>query len=610
MPIIAFILGAGALFLIGTTILWFLTDFNTALRYSYIATGAATAVAYYWQVIGNIRREGTTIHERLVQSVGSANVLSSPAAIFKVAVYFIKEGMIRLTYWPVELGLANKGLAFTQAATLGQRSAIGTDVINRMPLMTATAMLAINLVLFLLQYFFAIEGRTTAFGYTVLLSLVATIIWLLDCLVNPIEIQLRMRGSPREVFLRFAYVCFTTLVSLVILILTYRRLTQSEAGVLSVGLDVLLAGKNNPELGQLLSDVWSALTDWELGQALARIRATDAGLATSLLACGLFYATIGRRVLASVTSHSLFYRTPAESLVAAMTLANIGAFDEAKPYADELSEHHPVRSVIDIRKALAAREFETARGMTERFVNRRRRDIGIEGDVHLDDRERWFILMAMVFEIPDGAMQLEFAKWSAHQVFTRTQDIAKMLATQMMYGGITRVATFAHYLDLLLAESGEGVTASKLEVVKRFLIPNWETLGGDTERESNFENRLIAATVGACQTEKALLFLNSSNLFRTIPELDERAFGRYVSPDLPRFLTDVGSLASLTGLDRFYVQDLLFTVGKLASAEEATALRAAADQLMHAWGESAFDRFGLSTKLMTAVGDALPALLH
>src|SRR5262249_18099408 len=145
------------------------------------------------------------------------------------------------------------------------------------------------------------------------------IVWFVDFLFNPIEVQLRKAGTTREAILRFALVAALSLVAVVVLIFTYRLVTNSNPSLIGVLTDVLFAGHFNPDRKEIEGAVSEALAHGDLRAALAAVWNMELSLFVSLAVCVLFYLTIVKRAIPMLLGGgSVFNRTPEESAQAGM----------------------------------------------------------------------------------------------------------------------------------------------------------------------------------------------------------------------------------------------------------------------------------------------------
>ena len=596
---------------------WLAFGFSFAIRYLYLSIGIVVAITAVIQAIRVWTRQETTLHSQLVNTVLRQKLLSSKSNTFRIAVSLLKEAALRVPYWPLELSRLTLQEKINRAPNLIAKSAVALDFSPRFPVITASWMLAINLVFLGLRITFDFPPGG-AFQFYVTVCMFVTIIWFLDFFLNPIEVQLRQSGTLYDTALRFALVCILSLFAVVVLVYTYRLTTTTDGSFIGVLSDVLFAGRFNPNLKAIEDELAKSLSAGDIKLTLAALGKIDRSLFVSLAACILFYSTIGKRLWPILKGRgSLFRRTTQESETAANTSLQLAEFDTARRYAVELPADHLIHSMINLREAIDQRRFEDAYEMIEDMVNRARRQNKHEQPVVLDAREKWFMLASISSGLQDGLGDIEFVIWSVDRPWLELRDLGKFIVTLSLYGGAPQVVAFSHYLYAVLAEKGTRAELFRQKVVSRFLIGAWEPVSHVSVDADSFETSYIDYLAGAVQSEKVSYLLRAAPIYQQAArDLDQKTFDDYVVfPDLKQW-ADVSRFSALQSIDRMYVVDVMISLAELAKQsglDDALSLSSgisdAKSKLEEGWGMPIAERLGMNSELIRQLGAALGSAL-
>lgn len=599
---------AGVIFVIS----WMIVGFHVAGRYLYITIGLLAAIAYLGTVFWRLSHGGDTLQARMINTVNRSVMLSTARKRLAVISSVAKEASLRVIYWPYELAFAIFDIRAQSAPNIAVRNALALQISSLLPLYAASTMLALNLAMYLLYSIFQFKPGG-AFQLMIICSMYITIIWFLDFLVNPVEIQLRQSGSPTDVMYRFVALCVISILAVVILIHTYRLTSGAPTSLVTALIDVLFAGQSNPEVRRVMAAAYERFSAGDLVGSWTALAGMDRSLVVSITVCVLFYLTVGSRVKSLVMGgRSMFVRPEKESEQAANAAVIIGDYALARTYATELPRDHWSQSSIDVVESLSKRQFDKAFASIERLANRMRRSNGLEDAVQLDDREKWLLLGIKVNEMFDRDLELEFARWSIDQPYLQGRDLAKFIATRMISGGVPHVIAFAHYLSATLERTDPRTEWFRTHVISKFFAHYWNAHGHPTIEGGAFEANYADYLASAMHSDKVLHLVGSSPLFKAAPpELDLRAFGPTLgAPSLTEW-ADPNNFLQVQGADRFYVADALVTIGSVLSQNDNDDARALAQdlqrtkaQLEHAWGERPFDRLGLSDETVSRVAQA------
>jgi hypothetical protein len=621
--VVKFTFGAAKFAIVLGGISWALFGFSFALRYLYLSIGIGAALSTILLTVSRLTQHDGTMHAQIVNILFRQQAFSSTSKVLRFLLFMLKESALRLTYWPFELGLMAIDDRLRRAPNVNARGAIGREFAPRLPVMIAGWMLAINLVLLCLYTLFQFEPGG-AFQVIVTICMYATIIWYVDFLFNPIEVQLRQAGTVKEATVRFVFMCVLAIIAVVTLVYTYRILMSSNVSLSVVIGDVLFAGRFDTELKAAETAVYEALSKGDFVAAWEAFSNIKQGSLISVAACLLFYSTIVKRLWPILKgSESVFRRTETESAAAAAASLELGAFDDARRYASELPVDHVLVSLIDVREAFAKRRFNDAYGMIERLVNQARRQNRLVDSVTLDKREIWFALVVLGNSGPDGILDLDFAVWSVEQPYLQEHDLAKFIVTRAFYGGIPHVVAFAHYLYTVLEGRGERAAQFRENVVAGFLIGAWHTRTSETMSGAAFEKSYLEFLTSGIQTEKAYYLLKNAPVFMSAPiDLNDKAFSAFFplphTKGLPvsKDWVDVAIFANLQSVDRVYVIDTMATLAGLFAQSPDEETRQLAEQLVatrgkleEQWGYRVFERLGMSNDILRQVGTALVSVV-
>ena len=418
--IVKFILSVAAFAIVCGGVAWALFGASFAIRYLYLSVGIADAVAIIFVTFQRLHQHDGTVYSQFLNNLVRTQAFSSTSKVLRTALFLVREAALRLTYWPFEIGLLALEDRQQRAPNNAVRSALAKEFGPRIPLLTVSGMLAVNLTFLCLYYLFKFQNGG-AFHVIVTISMYVTIVWFLDFFFSPIEIQLRQAGTARQATTRFAMICALSLAAIISLVYTYRLLADQKTSLAGVVSDVLFAGRFNTDFKQAETAFYDALVKADFAGAWGALSHIDQGFLISIAACLLFYSTIVKRIWPVLTGGaSVFKRTEAESLTAAATSLQLGAFDDARSYASELPVDHPFANLIDIREAFAQCKFGDAYGMIAQFVIQSRRQNRSKAVTALDRRETWYVLAINSNAGLDGLLDLEFAVWSIDQPYSRS----------------------------------------------------------------------------------------------------------------------------------------------------------------------------------------------
>ncbi|MCC7253707.1 hypothetical protein [Hyphomicrobium sp.] len=253
-----FSVGIAVIAIVAGATAWLLFGWDIATRYLYLWTGIGVAIVTLFAMAKRLRQRTGTIHDQILGEMTLQGATSQPSKILRLLLSIAKEAIVRITYWPLEIGLMAAEDHIQRAPNLAAKTAVGYRFSPYLPLVTAAAMFFINIILLILYSVFQFPPGG-AFEATITVCIVATIIWFADLLVNPIERQLRTTGTASDAATRFVFVFGLAVLAVIVLIYTYRLLTTTNTSLAVVVGDVLFGGHFNPDVKRTVFSVYEAL---------------------------------------------------------------------------------------------------------------------------------------------------------------------------------------------------------------------------------------------------------------------------------------------------------------------------------------------------------------
>jgi hypothetical protein len=601
MPIIIVFIGLSSCALIALLGGWYFFGWAISLRYLYLSTGLIIAAVYPWMILrSQAGDKNETFFNKLRRRMGRNIIQNSSYLKAVTALALIRETALRIPYWPLEFAIAGTGLAMESAPNVEMRNALGYTLKPRMPLVTSATMLLINLAFLILFYITNWGGIKGAFDSIIFMAMIVTIIWLFAFVFVPIEMELRVLGSRKGAIVNFIKVSCYTFLSVCILSFIYRRISGTDISFFEVASGTLTAGHLYAEQGPL-SKIWTAVTNRDF----AALHAMPRDYVLTLLAAILFDIAIIKRVTGFIFNRGqAFTRTTEESEAALQVSILLQSFDEAERYAVELPPNHPQQTALELNTHLRNNAFPKALELVEKFVNRLQFAAGDDSHITLDYREKWLVAATRITAEHGDDRALQYLVWSIQQPELETRDLVKLVAMQVVHGGVSQVIAFSHYGYTLCDSEVRGPVRDKLwfqerlESIARLGIGDWSERRGDSNDSSSFEGSYLDFIVETIRFEKAMMILSGSRLFKNAPrEMDEKTFGRFLQPPSFQNWTNVGWLSEAESADRFYILDTIFLLRGLKLAPDLdSGLNEAFKKLDHAWGGHVLRRFGVSDR--------------
>ncbi|WP_129270712.1 hypothetical protein [Bradyrhizobium betae] len=597
---------------------WAAFGLNFVLDYLYLSIGILSALVMVADVYRSWTQRGTTVRDRFANDFMTRQMFSSTRGIVGIALRLVKEASLRLTYWPLELCLLPVQERVKQAQDRATRGAIALQATPRLPVISASWMLAINLIWLGLWTVFQFKPGSS-FQLYITISMYVTIVWFLDFFINPIEKQIRSVGSFPKAVMRYAFVCIVSLFGAVVLIYTYRLTITTNASLSGTVSDVLFAGAYNEEFKGLKERISKSLLGGDFNAAWLSLAKIDRSFIVAMCICALFYLTIVKRVGQIVLGGgALLRRTDAESKLAVGTAVRLGDIQAARQYADELAPDDPLPIMINLREAIDQRDFDRAYGMIDDLTFRLRRQNKSKENVQLDAREKWFALAMQFWQLASGDAVLDFVRWSINRPELEPRDLAKFIVSLSIHSGPAQMMAVSHFLNVTLTNQGARAELFRKEVISRFLISAWDNVSGEPPDPATFETSYLDYLVAIAQTEKAAILLREAPIFHEASqELSDQVFRDFIAQVDPGQWSDASRYSPLKSVDRLYLVDILITLAEVAKGSGtagglsiSAAIMASKTKLEEGWGGPALERIGIGQTELNRAGPSIGAVLR
>ena len=464
-------------------------------------------------------RGGETLDDRIKKRLVKKGFFRRPLFIRTyLVIIWLLESLVNVIFWPVFL-LSTASFSFTGRGLI-------TDSYASSFRMRSRQFFISSLILMVCMAWQLVansspsnanDGLDKFYANTFLLG---TAVWLLICILRPIDIESRAYGSRLAARLRVFFGCLFSFGAFVSAMALADLLASGQLpNIQAVALEVIFGGLFSSETDAIVSSLKASFENRTITPSLSIFNEIGFLQIALILFNFLFIAAILKKTISPILQVNNFVRTDAENVAGAMAMINTGNLTDAEMFTRDLPAWRVAPTLLEMCKLLESRSFDELLKLAPSLVVARSVERGENLDVkELSDRERWILLFANMSTLFDLKSYYDFANWSVRQKYLTDMDLAQLFQTvQIRFGDENRISI------LLIFAVKDDAPDRVLELANKLLSPSFSDISLSEDGALSaleFSNVVLAAEA---QKGWVTPFLKSALFNRIIDEQTDKS---------------------------------------------------------------------------------------